>query len=107
MILLVVHDHPLAAHAVHRDALVGLAAYLCVHLLLPLVKGCYGSLDLFELVRFRTFDSDDKIGWTHLLEPPQSLCLGPLLFFLPSPLSLFNVCCLTLKLLSIDFFEPL
>jgi len=102
-----VHDHPLPANALHRDALVGLAAYLCVNLLLPLVKCRYGSLDIFDLVRFRTIAGDDKIGWTHLLEPPQSLCLGPLLFFLPRPLSLFNVCRLILKLLSIDFLESL
>jgi hypothetical protein len=86
---------------------VGLASYLRIDLLLTLVKGGYGSLDIFDLGRFRTINSGDKISWTHFLEPPQSFSLGSLLFFLLRPLSLFNVCRLTLKLLRIDFFESL
>jgi hypothetical protein len=100
-----VHDHPLLAHALHTNALVSLPAYLCFDLLLALVECSYGSLNLFDLFRFRTIASGHKISWTHLLEPPQSLSLGALLFFLPCPLSLFNIRPLILKLLSKDLFE--
>jgi len=77
-----VHDHPLAAHVLHTDALVGLGTYLSIDLLLALIECGYGSLDVFDLFRFRTIESSHKISWTHLLEPPQSLNLLPLLFFL-------------------------
>ena len=100
-----VHDHPLLAHALHTYALVGLPAYLCFGLLLALFECGYGSLDVFDLVRFRTIDSGHKISWSHLLEPPQSLSFGALLFFLPCPLSLFNIRLLILKLLSIDLLK--
>ena len=100
-----VHYHPLLAHALHTDALVGLPAYLCFDLLLALVECGYGSLDLFDLFRFRTIASGHKISWTHLLEPPQSLSLSALLFFLPCPLSFFDIRCLILKLLSKDILD--
>jgi hypothetical protein len=100
-----VHDHPLLAHVLHTDALVGLGTYLSIDLLLALFECGYGSLDVFDLVRFRTIASGHKISWSHLLEPPQSLSFGALLFFLPCPLSLFNIRLLILKLLSKDLFE--
>ena len=100
-----VHDHPLPAHALHTDALVGLGTYLSIDLLLTLFECGYGSLNLFDLFRFRTIPSNHKITWTHLLEPPQSLSLGALLFFLPCPLPFLNIRLLILKLLSKDLFE--